>query len=445
MHVKEKKPKKNVAAPSSIEKDAVVFITAYDIHKFEHHYLRFKRKSKIKDLFSQFHIAGISHSDMYVTPYAKCRYTVEYDSLNQVSAFHFDKSFAQYDKANKNFTDEMMATLHLRHSAKALLDETLIKLNTCFCMDRFLVIIADKVYQVDPMAFIMSGTLMVCFELIDFKTGVPLEATSIFGRANNFGILPITKLRYFDEPEFKADNRKISDVIFENVYGFLTRASGNKWEIGNYSYVHNTIVISNSINQISDYFQRVLGGKIEDFSVDNLSATDAFKYYSTEYLGVVTDIVSNEDRPRIMNDCIMLECFKVFVLLKMILDYEIHQKIDEIVDHQIYARSQLHPLHVPIVTLNLIDNLKKTYSFIRYEKAIEFKMEALRIYQERKNNKNGRLLNILLYILAMLGSAQTLQVLKTEFGLPFNISFWFTMAIFVVFGVVWLIRENKRG
>ena len=286
---------------------------------------------------------------------------------------------------------------------------------------------------------------MVCFELIDFKTGVPLEATSIFGRANNFGILPITKLRYFDEPEFKADNRKISDVIFENVYGFLTRASGNKWEIGNYSYVHNTIVISNSINQISDYFQRVLGGKIEDFSVDNLSATDAFKYYSTEYLGVVTDIVSNEDRPRIMNDCIMLECFKVFVLLKMILDYEIHQKIDEIVDHQIYARSQLHPLHVPIVTLNLIDNLKKTYSFIRYEKAIEFKMEALRIYQERKNNKNGRLLNILLYILAMLGSAQTLQVLKTEFGLPFNISFWFTMAIFVVFGVVWLIRENKRG
>ena len=90
MHVKEKKPKKNVSAPSSIEKDAVVFITAYEIHKFEHHYLRFKRKSKIKDLFSQFHIAGISHSDMYVTPYAKCRYTVEYDSLNQVSAFHFD-------------------------------------------------------------------------------------------------------------------------------------------------------------------------------------------------------------------------------------------------------------------------------------------------------------------------------------------------------------------
>ena len=48
MHVKEKKPKKNVSAHSSIEKDAVVFITAYDIHKFEHHYLRFKRKSKKK-------------------------------------------------------------------------------------------------------------------------------------------------------------------------------------------------------------------------------------------------------------------------------------------------------------------------------------------------------------------------------------------------------------
>ena len=271
----------------------------------------------------------------------------------------------------------MMSTLYLQHSAKALLDSTLIKLNTCFNLERFLVVFDDKVYQVDPMAFIVSGALIVCFELIDFETGVPLEATAIYGRSNNFGIKPIDKIRYFDESEFRDDNRKITDIVFENVYGFLTKSSGNKWEVGNYSYVHNILVLSNRIDKVPDYFQSVLGGKIEDFSVRNISATDAFRFYATEYLGVVTDIESGKDKHHILNDCMLLESFKIFVLLKMIIDYEIHHKMDEIIDHQIYAQSQLHPLHVPIITLNVIDNLKETYSYTRYKQAIEFKMEAL--------------------------------------------------------------------
>ena len=128
----------------------------------------------------------------------------------------------------------------------------------------------------------------------------------------------------------------------------------------------------------------------------------------------------------------------------MIIDYEIHHKLDEIVDHQIYAQSQLHPLHVPIITLNVIDNLKQTYSYDRYKQAIEFKLQALKIYRERKIDKNGRLLNILLYLLAMIGSAQTLQVLQTEFGLPFKIMFWITMGLFVFFGLIWIVREITK-
>ena len=240
----------------------------------------------------------------------------------------------------------MMSTLYLQHSAKALLDSTLIKLNTCFNLERFLVIFDDKVYQVDPMAFIMSGSLIVCFELIDFETGVPLEATAIYGRSNNFGIKPIDKIRYFDESEFRDDNRKMTDIVFENVYGFLTKSSGNKWEVGNYSYVHNILVLSNRIDKVPDYFQSVLGGKIEDFSVRNISATDAFRFYATEYLGVVTDIKSGKDKHHILNDCMLLESFKIFVLLKMIIDYEIHHKMDEIIDHQGSCQGKISKLHL---------------------------------------------------------------------------------------------------
>lgn len=439
-----KRIKQEIQPKKNIEKDTVVFMTAYDIHKIERHRFRFSKKAKKRELWSQFHIAGFSHNNTYITPYAKCRYTTEYNSLKQVTAFQFEKNFEEYNQTYAKFADEMMTTLYLQHSANALLDSTLIQINTCFNVERFLVMFEDVVYQVDPVAFIMSGSLIVNFELIDFKTGIPLESKAIYGRSNNFGIKPIDKIKYFNEEEFSEDNRKISDVIFENVYGFLTQSSNNKWDVGNYSYVHNILVLSNKIENVTEYFQYVLGGKIEDFNVKNISATDAFNFYSTEYLGVVTDISDDKDKHHILNDCMILEGFKIFILLKMIIDYEIHHKLDEIVDHQIYAESQLYPLHVPIITLNVIDNLKGTYSFKRYKQAINFKLKTLNIYQDRKISNNGRLLNILLYILAMIGSAQTLQVFQTEFNLPFNISFWVVMVVFVIFGVIWIVRETKK-
>lgn len=441
---KKKKIKREVNADNKFEKDTVVFMTAYDIHKIKHHFFRFRKKAKKKELWTQFHMAGFSHNNTYITPYAKCRYMAEYNSLNQITAFHFEDDFEKYNKFYDNFSNEMMTTLCFQHSAKALLDSTLIQVDTCFNMERFLVMFDDKVFQVDPLAFIMSGSLIVCFELIDFETGVPLKYDSIYGRSRNYGIKPIKKIKYFTESEFSEDNRKVCDIIFQDVYGFLTKSSRDKWEIGNYSYVHNILVVSNNIESVSKYFQLVLGGKIEDFDIKNISATDAFKYYSTEFLGVTTNIMSEENKHHILNDCMMLEAFKTFILLKMIVDYEIHQNIDKIVDHQIYAQSQLHPLHVPIITLNVIDNLKQTYSYDRYKQAIEFKLQALKIYRERKIDKNGRLLNILLYLLAMIGSAQTLQVLQTEFGLPFKIMFWITMGLFVFFGLIWIVREITK-
>lgn len=438
---KKKKIRQEVKTNPKTEKDTVVFMTAYDVHKLKRKFFHIGKTSKNKELWSQYHIAGFSYNNTYVTPYAKCHYTAEYNTLNQITAFHFEKDFEEYNNIYDKFTDEMMTTLCLQYSANALLDTTLINVDICFNMARFLVTFADKVYQVDPVAFIMSGSLIVNFELIDFETGVPLNSKSIHGRNNNYGIKPIEKIRYFDETEFKDDNRKICDIVFENVYGFLTKSSNDKWQIGNYSYVHNLLVLSNEIDNVSEYFQSVLGGKVNNFDAENISATEDFEFYSTEYLGLVVNIDSNKDKHRILNDCLMLEAFKTFILLKMIIDYEMHHSLEEIIDHQIYSQSQLYPLHVPIITMNVIDNLKNTYSYSRYKQAVDFKMQALNIYQERKISKNGRFLNVLLYILAMIGSAQTLQVLQTEFNMPFSISFGVTMAVFIIFGLVWLIRE----
>ena len=246
-----------------------------------------------------------------------------------------------------------------------------------------------------------------------------------------------------NESDFRDDNRKISDIVFKNIYDFINKIEKGKLEVDNTSFVHNTLVISNKINNVDEYFQNVLGAPLDNLELTNIAATNEFEYYSIESLGVVTP-TSYDDINHILFDCIMLESFKSYLLLKMIIDYEVNHKLDRIIDSQIYVESLFYPSQVPIITLNVIDNLKGTFTFSRYKQAVDFKVRALKIEQERKRISNGRLMNALLYILALIGSAQTLQVLQTEFQLSFKNSFVVVMTAFVIFGAVWICREFKK-
>lgn len=440
---KKKNVVKKVSKTNQEIQDTVIFMTAYNIHKFKQHFPRFWQHGKIKELLRQYHISGVSNKSMYVSPDNKCKYTVEFDSLKQVSAFHFEESVVEINEKHPRFLEEMMTTLSLHHSAYALLDSSKINVSMCFNMESFLVMLDEKVLQVDPVAFVLNGALIVNFELVDFESTVPLGHDTIYGRSNNYGIQPISKIKYFNETDFADDDRKISDIIFQNIFDFINKAGKGKWEVDNFSFVHNTLVMSNKIKDIGEYFQKVLGAPIDNFKVANIAATNAFDYYSTEYLGVVVP-VTNDDINNILFDCMILESFKVYLLLKMIIDYEVNHKLDKIIDSQIYVESLFYPSCVPIITLNVIDNLKETVSFSRYKQAIDFKVQSLKIEQERKHTNNGRLMNVLLYVLALLGSAQTLQVLQTELGLPFKIAFWVVMGIFLIFGIVWIFREYKK-
>ena len=76
---------------SSKLQDTVVFMTAYNIHRFKHQIPKFWKKYQTQEVLNEFHISGISFNNVYISPNSKCSYDVEYNSFNQVSAFHFDE------------------------------------------------------------------------------------------------------------------------------------------------------------------------------------------------------------------------------------------------------------------------------------------------------------------------------------------------------------------
>lgn len=439
---KQKNTCNNVAKVEREIQDTVVFMTAYNIDKYKHHLPRFWRRRRTRDLLKQLHISGISTRNIYVSPNEKRNYTFEYDSLKQLTTVYFEEASAKVKEKSPEFFDGMMRALSFKHSARTLLDCAQVDIYTIYNMQSFLVMFDTKVLQVDPIALMMNDSLIVTFELINFESGIPLDHTAIYGRINNYGIHRVSKIKYFDESEFVDDDRKISDIIADNIFCFINKATKGKWEICEPSFVHTTFVLSNKINNIGEYFQKVLGAQIDNFEIHNIATSNDFEFYSKEFLGVATKITSN-DVSNILHDCTVLESFKLYLLLKMIMDYEVNHKLEKIINNQIYVESLFYPAHVPIITLNVIDNLKNTVSFSRYKQAVDFKVQALKVRQERKRVKNERLLNILLYVLAFLGSAQTLQVLKTEFGVPFKTAFFTTIGIFIICGLIWVIRENK--
>ena len=236
------------------ELDTVIFMTAYNIHEFKRHFSRFWQYRKNKELLKQYHILGISNKKMYVSQETKCNYTVKYDSLKQVSAFNFDDSIIEIKARNPRLWDEMMTTLSLHHSSNALLDTSQIDVFMCFNMESFLVEIGTKILQVDPVAFMVNGSLIVNFELIDFASAVPLTYDAIYGRSNNYGIQPINKIKYFNEIDFTEDDRKISDIISQNIFRFINKGAKGKWEVEELGSEHNIFVVSNKIENVSEYF-----------------------------------------------------------------------------------------------------------------------------------------------------------------------------------------------
>lgn len=116
----------------------------------------------------------------------------------------------------------------LLHSKETLLDKNYFNLNIGINYERFLANIDSKVYQVDPLVYILNDILYITFELIDFNTGYPLQRYEVFGKNNNYNVLPVTTYNYFYNHEKISTNNNLPTIIFEDVICFLKDLLGYK-------------------------------------------------------------------------------------------------------------------------------------------------------------------------------------------------------------------------
>ncbi|MGO5053985.1 hypothetical protein ACTQ6A_15990 [Lachnospiraceae bacterium LCP25S3_G4] len=434
---------KSVESKNEIQ-DCVFFMTAYNLNQYNRKLPNIWKNEGCGNLLSKYHISTIASEDTIRTRKGKLKYTTHFDPHKQSTQFKFDL----YEKGDslENYQDEINQIswiLSLSHSREILLDKSMFDFSLFLKMESFLVSINSRLLQVDPIVFFLNSIVIVNFELIDYSTGIPLKRDEIYGRNNNYNIIPTEGIQYIDMEMIITETRKIPDIIFDNVIGFIEKVGRNRFQITSISYIHNLFVISNSISNIKTYFLDVLGAEGLDIVLNNLNTSNNFKYYSQEYLGVSTSI-DFESKQQALFDCMLLEVLKIYFFLNQIVNYNVTDKLNETISKQMQIEYLSFVSGTPILTINAIDNMKQTETFKRNKSAIEFKISYLNLEEERRKNKNAFLLNILLYILAFLGGISTLQVLQTEYGWSFKVCSIILSFVFLGFGMLWIYQERKK-
>lgn len=430
--------------PKKNEKDTILFMTAFNVNEYKKNFFLFRGKDNIEQLLSKYHISSFLVKDIIHTRESKFKLASEFDVYKQTTNFKAEVL------NKKGITDncyeslgKMSLLIALKHSEKLLLDTTCFEISFIFDMESFLIKIEKGIYQINPVVFCLNQMFFVVYEVINYETGECVGNDEIWGSHNNFNIIPVNEAMYFDEQKFIKEARRIPEIVYKNITDFIETLTKNKFQIEEFSFVHNILVISNFIKDVEEYFEKVLGVEEMKFELQNLNTTDAFQYYSQEYLGVVTAISENQFEQGLF-DCVILEAMKMYICLKLIVGFDITKKLQDTLDNQLYVQRLFFPGKVPIITWNVLDNIKKTHSFKNYKEAIDFKISYLKLLQERKRSQNALFLNILLYLLALISGIGTLQVLQTEFGWSFKATFVILILVFLGLGIYWIFRECNR-
>lgn len=430
-------------------KDTILFIGAYKSidYKPENFLLKkfnyifpIEKKEDIKSLLEKYHLSYMATDDVIAFIDSNMRIDTQYDYVHQKTAL----TFKQYNSSNKDidYVSRIKDTgfyVNLRHAQSFLFDDQYFKINLTFWFNPFLVWINDHIYQVDAGAFIMNSVIFTVFELIDFETKKTITKEEVYGKKGNYNLLSVNKIQFFDEEEPKLSKIKIPDYIHDTICSFLNELTKGRLNCNECSFIYDTAVFSNNIVNISDYICKFVGVKKNTLRIRDISTVDTYEYYPQDGCAVITNF-ENENTDMVLYPVIILEAIKLYIYLFQISTLKSVMDIHQVITDNIYLQNLFCSPKLPIEAHNLLDYIKESETYKKHSEAVSLKISYLTLQNDLKKNRNATILNILLYIISLIGSISTLEVIEKYFDIPFKFSFIIVIVLFVV-GLIWWIKE----
>ena len=431
--------------------DTVLFLSAYNStqYKATNWFLRKLRnviphkKKQMQSLLEKHHLSFVSTDETITSVDGKMEVTAQYDYVHQATTFSF-KSKDSAEKEN-NASDSLKDSgfyINLRHAQSILVDERYFKIEFTFWLEPFLVWINGQMYQIDAGAFMMNSVLFIVFEVINYKTGKPLAKDDVGAKEENYNLLSVEKYQFFDEEKPVEAGMKISEIIYENISEFIWELTNKCYRSQEYFFVHDTLVFSNNIENISDYFWKLIDTKAPAEPIKDISTVEIYQYYPQAGCSVVSDFDCDNFQP-ILYSAIILESLKLYIHIFQNSNLENETDLRRLVRNDIYLQNLFCSPNLPIETHNLLNYIKESEPYKKHAEALHLKISYLTAQNELKKSRNSAILNVLLYIISLLNAIGTLDVIEAHFGVPFKYSFIIVVTLFIL-GLFWGIIEYRN-
>lgn len=428
--------------------DAVLFISAYkSVHsKAPTWPLRNLRqvflssnKENIHSLLKRHHLSYIAAGGFLTSVDEKVKTETHYDYIHQKTTFSFEPQNPDKSNYDMSSLEGSAFYINLLHAQSVLLDDQYFKIQFIVWLAPFLVWINDRMYQIDSGAFMMNHVWFIIFEIIDYKTGETLTKDDVGAKVKNYNLLPVEKYQFFDEQQPTDTNWKISKIIYNTISDFTWELTNKCFRSEGYSFVHDIVVFSNRIENIPDYFCKLIGVKTPVSLIKDISTVETYEYYPQDGCSVISHFDPNEFHA-VLYPAIILETLKLYIHIFQISNLEGENNIHKLIRNDIYLQNLFCAPNLPIETLNMLNDIRGSESYKKSSDALRLKTSYLTVQNDLKKSRNSTILNILLYIISLLGAIGTLDVLETHLGIPFKYSFIAVILLFML-GLIWWVVE----
>lgn len=431
--------------------DTVLFLSAYNStqYKATNWFLRKLRnvvphkKKQMQSLLEKHHLSFVATDEIIASVDGKMEVKAQYDYVHQATTFSFKpKDSAEKENDASDSLKDSGFYINLRHAQSVLVDERYFKIKFTFWIEPFLVWINGQMYQIDAGAFMMNSVLFVVFEVINYKTGEPLTKDEVEGKAGNYNLLSVEKYQFFNEEKPVEAGIKISEIIYENISEFFWELTNKSYRSQESSFVHDTLVFSNNIESIADYFCKLISTKAPVEPIKDISTVEIYKYYPQAGCSVICDFDYNNFNT-VLYPAIILEALKLYIHVFQNSNLEHETDLRRSVRNDIYLQNLFCSPNLPIETHNLLNYIKESEPYKKHAEALHLKISYLTAQNELKKSRNSTILNVLLYIISLLSAIGTLDVIEEHFGVPFKYSFIIVVALFIL-GLFWGIIEYRN-
>lgn len=427
--------------------DTVIFLSAYKTTTFTRSKKLFPRKEDLLDLLKKHHITYTLYKNKIISPEGVLSLDAEYDDVSQISSFTFNPTNEK--KTGDDFNTLINSTgacIKLLHAYSLLTDSCYFQIEHIWGLQSFVVYIDDDVFQIDPIAYALNGTIIIAYEIINLKTGKPLDKDDTSLKMRNWSLRKTRGYKYFEDVSITGSTYTIPELIYRNLSDFFSELVGKRFVPEDYWYVHDTLVLSNRIKNVEDYFCRLLGLNKLPTALENIGTTDNYEFYLQDGASVVVKY-RHDNIDTVLYNAIVFESIKLYIYLSQIINVEETRELNKVMRNDLYLENLFFAPKVPVETSNLLRCIYQSQAYQQRKEATKLKISYMTTENEVRKSRNTILLNVLLYIASLLGAISTLDALDARLNIPFKVSIIVVVLFFSLLGVIWGIvefRHNKR-